>query len=630
MNWYGLFTVILLNDSDSEALSTATESFNVQTWPHRELLVSKGETLQVLAKRARGQYCVVWRASLGKHYPADCLQTISAFVGSHRLVLFRRQGQDLASAFFRRSAHLLDTGKLEVVKTLLDVVEAPKKVFEAPSKSQCQIIQLGRYGDLINILPIAKDQADQLGAPVEIICLRDFADLLEGTSYAKPIISPSKSVFDIVTDRPGMMNTHAGSEQPDGCELPYNLRAWKQVGYLDRFYELFPLFDRRSPVRELALVEERVNFDKPVLLYTLAALSSGLKSEVRNQLKDLIHGSFDADFQVIDIGAFRAVRLYDLLGLFDVASVLITVDTAALHLATASSVPTVALLSDHPPVDWRATATKGNVIFRTYYDRAVKLWPDLVRSVRAHQRVMRFVDPPIYHVVSMPPRGSNSERRNLEAAATWKPMYLENTVPLQLFDADFKRMFPCGEKSAMPYLKDALEVALRTATQADAIICLTNADISLAPGFHRALRHRMARRDWCCSFRMDYVLGEKPDMLLRTGTQSKGRDMFAFKRSWLARNFEKFPDFLLGIGGWDYALALWFRQLTGRTGLDCEIGAVLPDIEMSYGFVYHEAHQSNWKNKTQSNLEAARDHNRTVLKAFLKQIGFGRAHSDIE
>lgn len=485
-----------------------------------------------------------------------------------------------------------------------------------------RIVQMGRYGDIINILPIARDISKRTGKPVPVVCKREYADILDGVSYAVAEVCDSPPPKD-----PSVLDTHA-AHPISQRRVPYNLQAWEQVGYADRFMSLFPVFDMRCRVREIELVESLVTFTKPVMLLALNGLSSPMPEKVRDQVRKRVRESFDRRFQVIELNQ-KVYRPYDLLGLMDVAAVVLTIDTMILHLATATDIPVVAMLSSHPPVFWRASATKGNVVCSMTYDKVLYQWDQIVRSVDAHTRYPWTAPNPIIHVVPTYRPASDEEQRRLRVAEnSWDDFHRLGATFVEFTEADAPRVLAM-ENRRLPYLKDALELALSRAGSNQDVICFTNSDTVLDQGFWFALQHRMASSDYCCSFRMEYEKAES-EKDVRCGYRTFGRDMFAFKRGWLADHLDEIPDFLLGVGGWDYALAMWFRILSGRTAESCDPSVLMPDIEMGYGFVWHERHDSDWYTKTDQEYLKPAGHNRQCLAEFMTRLGLTEAHKDIK
>lgn len=48
------------------------------------------------------------------------------------------------------------------------------------------ILQLGRYGDVINVLPIARRHYLNTGEKPWFVIAKEFADILEGVTYVDP------------------------------------------------------------------------------------------------------------------------------------------------------------------------------------------------------------------------------------------------------------------------------------------------------------------------------------------------------------------------------------------------------------------------------------------------------------
>jgi len=499
----------------------------------------------------------------------------------------------------------------------------PKKRYSASFDNK-RIIQMGRYGDIINILPIAKDIAEKIGKPVPIVCNNEYADILDGVSYAVAEPVRRADTVDDLLKEPGVLNAYA-THPASLRRIPYNLQAWEQVGYADRFHELLPVFDRRCRIREIALVESLVTFEKPVMVVCLYGLSSVMVENIRNTVKKLIHESFSSQFQIVELNS-KAHRPYDLLGLLDVASVVLTIDTMLLHLATASNVPVVAFLSNHPPIFWRASAVKGNVVYSTSYSDTIANWPLVVSAVEMHKRDPVVPRNPIYHVVpTVEAKNEDAARRYKTAAESWRTFHEQGAVFLPYHDQNALRLFTAGERK-LPFLKDALKVALDASGGNNDIICFTNADIILTDGFYKALQYRMAGNDYCCAFRMEF----EPTTGVRCGYRTCGRDVWAFKRLWLVQHFDEIPDFLIGVGGWDYALCMWLRIMSGRTPECCDPAQGVVDIEMEYGFVWHERHEAAWYVETDTSYAEAASHNRACIVELFDRIGLDKAHKDVK
>ena len=96
-----------------------------------------------------------------------------------------------SSVLFHRckNASLIETLRKER-KVSTKVVKAVREFFAAPepeARSETAILQLGRYGDIINVLPIARDIAKKQGGPIDFIVSKEYAGVLTGCSFVNPL-----------------------------------------------------------------------------------------------------------------------------------------------------------------------------------------------------------------------------------------------------------------------------------------------------------------------------------------------------------------------------------------------------------------------------------------------------------
>lgn len=238
------------------------------------------------------------------------------------------------------------------------------------------IVELGRIGDVINLLPICKHIAEQYGKP-HLMVSRPFASVLDGVSYVIPEVVDipyehlNAGVAEAQRKFPIVMRGQiwgSGHHQEKQC-ASYNEESWRELGFLKHFKDpAFPLvFDRRDAKREQQLVD-KLKTDKPMLLVKVTGgMSSPFPTGERNLYA--IRQYFGADFNVVDLSIVQCERIYDLLGLMDVAAGLITIDTATIHLAAASTVPVLAIVN---PTPWAGTTPRCNCVARLTYTEIEK------------------------------------------------------------------------------------------------------------------------------------------------------------------------------------------------------------------------------------------------------------------
>lgn len=238
---------------------------------------------------------------------------------------------------------------------------------------QTCIVMPGRFGDIINILPCARDIALKEGGKCAMVVTGEFASVLEGCSYVEPIIiqthftdmRPAIQAAGVLFSRVLVGKVNEKSVGVNTQCQSFNEESWRQLGYLERWRDLPLVFDQRSPAREKELVRrvceatgaeaDGARRVKPMVLANFTGKSAAFPHG--KEIAAALHGHC----QMIDLGNVVAERLYDLLGLMDTADLLITGDTSTLHLAAASRVPVVNLIGDKPTL-WHGSKPRNNSV----------------------------------------------------------------------------------------------------------------------------------------------------------------------------------------------------------------------------------------------------------------------------
>jgi hypothetical protein len=257
-------------------------------------------------------------------------------------------------------------------------------------------VHLGKYGDIIILLPGWKLEYERTGVKPVVMVDQKFADILEGVSYVEPwavpynwywhtaeakakaievfgkdaVVFPKwwddktyESPKDIPIGAPILVIQNGKREQVKaGQILSYMSSSWRGAGFdPDRMMEP-PIFDQRSPAREAVLVKSVFKTAKPKILVALqksgASSPFPFEPEVYSALRP-----FRDTCEIINMDVVRAEKPFDLLGLFDLTHALITSDTMQLHLAGACFVNYVAFLQN----GGGASLPKGNCHLAVQY-----------------------------------------------------------------------------------------------------------------------------------------------------------------------------------------------------------------------------------------------------------------------
>ncbi len=213
-------------------------------------------------------------------------------------------------------------------------------------------LQLGKLGDVISILGILYHEFQATGQKQFLVVGREFASVLEGVSYVEPVIwkgaagdlagailFAKKRYSQLI-----VLQTWADNIQIRQTTPSFQLDQWQRAGCAEHFYEWPLVFDQRDITRE------PVNLSpEPYILYGDHSQSSPFLH--KEELAAMLKAEFPKH-RIIRLSEIRVDRFFDLLGLFDRAAALVTVETAHVHLSKASPVPTFVLAAN----GWRGSA----------------------------------------------------------------------------------------------------------------------------------------------------------------------------------------------------------------------------------------------------------------------------------
>ena len=271
-----------------------------------------------------------------------------------------------------------------------------------PSVGPTCFVLLGKFGDIIHMLPVFKLVFERDGVKPFVMVSEQFASVLDGVSYVTPWMVPLDWKDDVASARDvaqmhfkkvvvpqfwldgpenrmrlqdsvsassklltlrfGGRDTLIDETQWPNCTLS----MWKQSGFGNQSFQNSPVvFDRRNAEREEFLCATAGMNNGPVILYNLEGSSCPFPfaAEVLNAMR-----AEKGDAALVNLAEIKAERIYDLLGLFDRAVGMVTVDTATLHLAGAGNIPYVALLND----GWSRAEPKGRCLLKIPYSEVMK------------------------------------------------------------------------------------------------------------------------------------------------------------------------------------------------------------------------------------------------------------------
>ncbi len=333
------------------------------------------------------------------------------------------------------------------------------------------------------------------------------------------------------------------------------------------------------------------------------------------------------EYALIDISDIRGKSVVDLAPFLRTCDVLITIDSALLHLAYATGTPTIALSR---PLEWYMSEPRFHWVARYTYDEAMR--PDVREKIAGLLRLpleqlralrgslCRKFSPPdptrhICHAVDWFRGSGETARRHEFARTTWDNLHATDSHWSIFVDGKYSRSsLSIGDSRQLPFVKDVIDGAMSEVKQ-DGIIVLTNADTCLFPEAAAAIRREMNGRPCICSGRIDVPRCDHPFKQAELSGRRiyVGTDVFAFTPSWWNSIKDDFPDMLLACEGWDFVL--W--KMMERTN---------PSARLKYALCYHEMHQPYWIANLLDN--PGQQHNRKLGREWAYKFGFERFLDD--
>lgn len=467
-------------------------------------------------------------------------------------------------------------------------------------------VQLGRFGDIINILPLLYREFIDSGEKPGLMVAKDFASILDGVSYVRgfvyngPFEDTRGAVFQARQLTPNVIisQIYGNTCNNEPRCFSFARESWFAAGSPHRYGSLPLVFDRRSPERETDLLRRYDIPGKPLVLAALRGYSSPMPHAplVMEELTEFLGSGLN----VVDVSAIKAERIYDLLGLIERAHCLLTIDSALLHLSADCPVPVIALRPSMPS-RWHASAWRPNWVASYDYEEisSADIRDKIYRNVENGSNAYR---PSIVHVWSdrRPTNDLELARRRSIAETSWALEYANGRwLPSEFTEQHQTRSaLDVGDSIPIPFHRDLIDYASYRCKSLDDVICWTNSDVSFAPGITGLILHAVRRYGCAFTHRWDFARLNQPvtsEAEIRRGKFYPGSDAFFFSRIWWAANHNFLPDVLIGRQRNDEV----FRQLIKLRGG--------PEIEAC---IYHEKHDSFWERPENFESNPGNIHNR--------------------
>lgn len=481
------------------------------------------------------------------------------------------------------------------------------------------IIQLGRYGDILNILPLCEHLRNTGEARPKLVVADQFRDIADAVSYADVKVFPGPFPEVAQAQRWAAQNKLGTpiTSQIYGRAFTvkkqcsnFCMESYRAAGFLEPFrngqFDTINI-DVRDDKAEAKLVERHMPENGlPFVLFNMGGASSPFPAHHRDAYKARLRSLLRGKANLLDISLLTAGRFTDLLGIYDKAVFLVTGDTGTLHLAGAHTIPYAAFVTDSPDT-WFSAYTRGNCVMRAKYSRANE-WTEYMEQLCLNAVGGLRPGPSFLHVYQTFSPGPDTRRRNRTAQLTWRTMYgLGNWKALPVGDSNLPRLFQDSGRQ-LPYMRDVLDIAAEHAGP-DRLIVWSNTDTCFRPDFVQQFGTTTTKM--VCR-RRDFgtFLDPLTPAQVKTGQYYPGADAFIFPTEWWTQRRTEFPDMVMGAEGFDCVLA----------NMLLKDGAV-----ETTDLVYHERHGSTWEANGNRYTLPSQKHNLKLGAAALRKMGLDPA-----
>lgn len=229
----------------------------------------------------------------------------------------------------------------------------------------------GKIGDVLNILPLVSDDFFRTKEKPTLIVSREYASLVSNLNYLnlavweghwqdlKGCLKWAKENFTNVIN----LSTY-GKDFPFQHKTPsFLLEPWERVDRLRDFDKSPLVITGRNTMRELKLLS-RITNKRPYVLLADHGESSpfAFKNDLFKVLTEILGPTHD----IIRLSEFHAEHFLDVLALYEKAAVIVSVETAHLHLTRACRTPVIAFVTDKPS-RWHGSPMQKRFIWHCRY-----------------------------------------------------------------------------------------------------------------------------------------------------------------------------------------------------------------------------------------------------------------------
>lgn len=246
-------------------------------------------------------------------------------------------------------------------------------------------VQLGKYGDVLSLLPLLWQKARQQKSPCNLVISEQYADVVQGLDYIKPdilsihwqdlenAIKHAKRKYDKVF----IPQTYGKTVAITHRHASWQLDQFARCGSLHQF-DRHPLVIPR-PANAQEIVARHLE-RRPAILFADKGESSPFESA--DVLAARLAAEFGTSHQVVRLSSIRLEKFTDFVALYDAAACLVVTETSHLHLSKAANIPIFALVTDKPE-RWHGSAWSHKFKLHIRYSQFKRRETELIEGIRS-------------------------------------------------------------------------------------------------------------------------------------------------------------------------------------------------------------------------------------------------------
>ncbi len=257
-------------------------------------------------------------------------------------------------------------------------------------------LALGKTGDVIGVLPLLYDEYVNGNNKPTLITSREYAPLVAGLDYLnlavyeghwqdlRGALKYAKQNFTNVVN----LSTYGKDFPFQHKTTSFLMEPWERVGRLRDFDKLPLVITGRNMMRELKLIN-RITNKRPYVL--LADHGESSPFAAKNELFKVLQEVLGPTHDIIRLSEFHAEHFFDLIGLYENAALLVSIETAHLHLSKACNVPVIAFVNDKPS-RWHGTPKQARFLWHCRYGDFELRKAELVQVLKALPKQLKEAD----------------------------------------------------------------------------------------------------------------------------------------------------------------------------------------------------------------------------------------------